>query len=109
MKIAVDFDGTIVEHRYPEIGREIPFATQTLRQLIKDCQIVLLFNKMIDPCCSYCATGSKINEREVACLRKGIVSAGGRCPAFVYDPLRRDPPHPAELKTEGYSEEDFAL
>lgn len=24
MTIAVDFDGTIVEHRYPEIGREIP-------------------------------------------------------------------------------------
>ena len=34
MVIAVDFDGTIVEHRYPEIGKEIPFATATLRQLI---------------------------------------------------------------------------
>ena len=36
MIIAVDFDGTIVEHKYPEIGKEIPFATATLRQLIKD-------------------------------------------------------------------------
>ena len=26
MIIAIDFDGTIVEHKYPEIGREIPFA-----------------------------------------------------------------------------------
>ena len=26
MTIAVDFDGTIVRHRYPEIGPEIPFA-----------------------------------------------------------------------------------
>ena len=34
MKIAVDFDGTIVEHRYPEIGKEVPFATVTLRKLI---------------------------------------------------------------------------
>ena len=25
MVIAVDFDGTIVEHRYPRIGEEIPF------------------------------------------------------------------------------------
>lgn len=33
MIIAVDFDGTIVEDRYPEIGREVPFATQTLRML----------------------------------------------------------------------------
>lgn len=26
MVIAVDFDGTIVEHRYPHIGKETPFA-----------------------------------------------------------------------------------
>ena len=30
MTIAVDFDGTIVEHRYPQIGEEIPFATAKL-------------------------------------------------------------------------------
>ena len=33
MTIAVDFDGTIVEHKYPEIGEEIPFATDTLKML----------------------------------------------------------------------------
>ncbi|MCF0173520.1 MAG: hypothetical protein HUJ91_07345 [Bacteroidales bacterium] len=33
MIIAVDFDGTIVEHRYPAIGKEIPFAIATLKQL----------------------------------------------------------------------------
>ena len=33
MIIAVDFDGTIVEHRYPEIGREKPFAFDTLKML----------------------------------------------------------------------------
>ena len=33
MIIAVDFDGTIVEHRYPHIGKEIPFAIVTLKQL----------------------------------------------------------------------------
>jgi len=33
MTIAVDFDGTIVEHRYPRIGKEIPFATDTLKLL----------------------------------------------------------------------------
>lgn len=36
MTIAVDFDGTIVEHRYPAIGKEMPFAVATLRQLQKD-------------------------------------------------------------------------
>ena len=36
MIIAVDFDGTIVEHRYPEIGREKPFAFDTLKMLQKE-------------------------------------------------------------------------
>jgi len=31
MFIAVDFDGTIVKHRYPQIGDEIPFAIDTLK------------------------------------------------------------------------------
>ena len=33
MIIAVDFDGTIVEHAYPKIGREKPFAITTLKKL----------------------------------------------------------------------------
>ena len=33
MIIAVDFDGTIVEHRFPKVGRELPFATLTLKKL----------------------------------------------------------------------------
>ena len=33
MIIAVDFDGTIVAHRYPKIGKELPFATLTLKKL----------------------------------------------------------------------------
>ena len=33
MTIAVDFDGTIVEHKYPSIGKEKPFAIETLLDL----------------------------------------------------------------------------
>ncbi|NPA35342.1 MAG: hydrolase [Chlorobi bacterium] len=33
MIIAVDFDGTIVEHRYPAIGKEKLFAFETLKAL----------------------------------------------------------------------------
>jgi hypothetical protein len=43
MVIAVDFDGTIVEHRYPEIGKEIPFAIDTLKMLIKDHHRLILW------------------------------------------------------------------
>lgn len=44
MTIAVDFDGTIVEHRYPEIGEERPFAIETLKMLIKDHHRLILWS-----------------------------------------------------------------
>lgn len=43
MVIAVDFDGTIVEHKYPEIGKEIPFATATLKMLTKEKHRLILW------------------------------------------------------------------
>ena len=33
MTIAVDFDGTIVTHEYPKIGKPIPFAIDALKRL----------------------------------------------------------------------------
>ncbi len=33
MILAIDFDGTIVEHKYPQIGAEIPGACETIRDL----------------------------------------------------------------------------
>ena len=44
MTIAVDFDGTIVEHRYPEIGREIPFDIDTLKMLTKEGHRLILWS-----------------------------------------------------------------
>lgn len=43
MKIAIDFDGTIVEHAYPLIGKEIPFAIDTLKRLQQElhCRLIL--------------------------------------------------------------------
>lgn len=44
MTIAVDFDGTIVTHEYPRIGEEIPFATETLKMLIRDHHRLILWS-----------------------------------------------------------------
>ena len=41
--IAVDFDGTIVENRYPDIGRERTFAIDTLRRLVAERHKVILW------------------------------------------------------------------
>jgi len=44
MIIAVDFDGTIVEHEYPQIGKEIPFAIETLKKLQEDQHRLILWS-----------------------------------------------------------------
>ena len=58
MIIAVDFDGTIVEHRYPAIGRERPFATETLKKLIKDGHRLILWTvregRLLDEAVAFC-------------------------------------------------------
>lgn len=69
----------------------------------------MLFNNDIDPCCSYCRSGSKISSTEVACLRRGVVEASGSCPRFKYDPLKRMPSHMAPLRTDKFKNEDFSL
>lgn len=58
MTIAIDFDGTIVEDRYPEIGRERPFATETLKMLIADRHKLILWSvregKTLDEAVEWC-------------------------------------------------------
>lgn len=58
MVIAVDFDGTIVTHRYPEIGEELPFATETLKMLIKEHHQLILWSvregKLLDEAVEWC-------------------------------------------------------
>ena len=44
MTIAVDFDGTIVEHAYPKIGAERPFAIDTLRKLSSEGHKIILWS-----------------------------------------------------------------
>lgn len=58
MIIAVDFDGTIVEHKYPEIGEEIPFAVTTLRMLAEQNHQLILWTvrhgKLLDEAVEWC-------------------------------------------------------
>ena len=59
MIIAIDFDGTIVEHKYPEIGRPIPFAIETLLQLQKENHKLILWTvregALLQEAIDYCA------------------------------------------------------
>lgn len=67
------------------------------------------FRKDIEPRCAYCAHGSTISDREVACSRRGVVDSADSCRHFRYDPLRRVPPRHATLNPKAHSPEDFSL
>ena len=58
MTIAVDFDGTIVTHKYPDIGEEIPFAVDTLKMLRNDGHKLILWSvregELLDAAVQWC-------------------------------------------------------
>lgn len=58
MIIAVDFDGTIVEHKYPRIGKEIPFAIATLKKLQAERHLLILWTvregKFLEEAINFC-------------------------------------------------------
>lgn len=63
MVIAVDFDGTIVEHRYPEIGKEIPMAISALKRLQAEGHILVLWSVR---------EGSRLEEAVEFCRSRGL-------------------------------------
>jgi hypothetical protein len=63
MTIAVDFDGTIVEDKYPQIGKERPFAVATLKQLMKDGHYLILWTVR---------KGEKLDDAVKWCEDRGI-------------------------------------
>jgi len=63
MKIAVDFDGTIVDHEFPEIGKEKLFAFLTLRELNKKGARLILWTLR---------TGKELDEAVEYCRKNGV-------------------------------------
>ena len=58
MIIAIDFDGTIVEHKYPAIGAELPFAIDTLIKLKEEGHRLILWTvregRYLDDAVEFC-------------------------------------------------------
>ena len=63
MTIAIDFDGTIVEHCYPAIGKPMLFAFETLKELQKRRHNLILWT---------CRAGKELEEAVEFCKRNGI-------------------------------------
>ena len=78
IRIAVDFDGTIVEHDYPGIGKEKLFAFQTLKELEKLGARLILWTFR---------AGKELEEAVEYCRRNGIefYAVNRNYPEEVYD------------------------
>lgn len=63
MIIAVDFDGTIVEHRFPDIGRVRPFAFETLLKLQEKKHRLILWTHR---------SGHQLNDAVEFCRENGL-------------------------------------
>ena len=63
MIIAVDFDGTIVEHKYPKIGKTKLFAFETLIELQKQGHQLILWTYR---------SGKELDEAVEFCKNNGI-------------------------------------
>ena len=65
--IAVDFDGTIVAHAYPNIGREVPNAIRVLKKLQEQGTQLILWTMR---------SGDRLDEAVRYCEEKGITFWG---------------------------------
>jgi hydroxymethylpyrimidine pyrophosphatase-like HAD family hydrolase len=63
LTLAVDFDGTIVEHKYPAIGEEMLFAFDTLKALQKEGHILILWTFR---------AGKELEEAVDFCKKHGV-------------------------------------
>lgn len=78
MKIAIDFDGTIVEDDYPDIGKPMLFAFETMRELQKRNHQLILWTYR---------SGAELDAAVEFCSKNGVefYAVNQSYPEEVYD------------------------
>jgi len=69
----------------------------------------MLFRKKIEKSCAYCVHGTKLDDEQVLCTKKGVVSLTSKCRKFTYDPCKRLPAKAKALDFQKYDQEDYSL
>ena len=79
MKIAIDFDGTIVEDAYPDIGAPMLFAFETMKELQKQNHQLILWTYR---------TGAELEAAIDFCRENGVefYAVNNSFPEEVFDP-----------------------
>ena len=68
-----------------------------------------MFEKNIEPNCSYCRYATDLGYGEYFCVRRGIMEGHGSCGRFRYEPTKRVPPALPRLKDSEFTEDDFSI
>ena len=91
--IAVDFDGTIVEHAYPGIGKEMLFAFATLKEMQKKGHKLILWTfragQTLDEAVEYCRKNGiefyAVNKNYPEEVLNDTISRKINCDIFIDD------------------------
>lgn len=76
--IAIDFDGTIVENKYPDIGKPLPFAFETMKMLQNKGHRLILWTvrtgRLLDAAIEFC----KERGIEFYCVNEDFPGEGSK-------------------------------
>lgn len=69
----------------------------------------MLFRKRIPRSCQYCVHSAALDDNQMLCTKRGVVSMYYQCRKFRYAPCKRIPVKPKAPDFKKYDEEDFSL
>lgn len=69
----------------------------------------MLFRKKHPRACEYCSYGTKLNDEQILCVKRGIRGNDAVCRRFSYDPCKRIPPKPKNPDFMKFEPENFTL
>ena len=71
--------------------------------------MTMLFRKKIERSCAYCIHGTKLDDEQILCVKKGLSPIDHACRKFKYDPCKRVPAKAKALDFAKYDEHDYSL
>lgn len=69
----------------------------------------MLFRKKIDRSCLYCARGAVMEDGQILCVKRGVLTEQDNCRKFKYDPCKRIPVKAKSLDFSKFEDYDFSL
>ena len=69
----------------------------------------MLFRRKMPKSCTTCLFGTPFAEKQILCIKHGVVAESYRCRKYRYDPCKRIPPVIKAPDFSKYKDADFTL